>query len=524
MHGRASCPFIPLVASLVGLAIVGCNLLTGAENIVLRSKHDDDDSQAGSGGGGLAAGGGAAQGGSIGGGPVGGGGPTTDLAPADGVFLDEIAIFQGVKRPLMQGGSPASSSVPVVANRDALLRVYYHTDGSYNGAPVWARLTIGAGPPIDQALNLAGPSSEQSLSSTVNFDLAGALLPLGAAYSVQILQDAATVSGLNAAAQFPATGQETLATESSGPKVRLTLVPIQYNADGSGRVPDTGPGTVEAFRQGFFGRYPAPEVEVNVHSVMPWNSAVSAWGDGWDSLLTAVADLHSSVPAQQYLFGLFEPASSLGAFCGGGCVAGLGFVPDPSDVWGRTAIGLGFDTGLAVETALHEIGHTHGRYHAPCGGPDGVDPYYPYSGGKIGSWGYDLVANKLYSPTAYVDMMTYCSPTWLSDYTFSGLFDRIKFVNGAKIIVPEELINRHYDRVLVAANGSLSWLPSIQLEQPPMAESVPVEVLRNGVVETVDGQLYRFSDLPGGVLFVTQTAPIQALSVSLDGAVHSIGP
>ncbi len=78
-------------------------------------------------------------------------------------------------------------------------------------------------------------------------------------------------------------------------------------------------------------------------------------------------------------------------FCGGGCVAGLGMIGGSQDAYSRAAIGLGYSGEIATETAVHEIGHTHGRQHSPCGGAQGTDPAYPYQDGSIGVWGYDLL-------------------------------------------------------------------------------------------------------------------------------------
>ena len=38
----------------------------------------------------------------------------------------------------------------------------------------------------------------------------------------------------------------------------------------------------------------------------------------------------------------------------------------------------------SVNTAAHEVGHAHGREHAPCGGAQSTDPSFPYSNGGIG--------------------------------------------------------------------------------------------------------------------------------------------
>src|SRR5262249_33750936 len=156
--------------------------------------------------------------------------------------------------------------------------------------------------------------------------------------------------------------------------------------------------------------------------------------------------------------------STFNQFCAQGCVAGLGMIPANSqDSYSRAAVGVGYSGDMAWTTAIHEIGHTQGRSHAPCGGAQGVDPGFPDSQAGIGVWGYDLVSKQLISPTQGKDMMGYCDPYWISDYTYKGIFDRIKFVNNAEIFVPEELKNRTWERASIDGQGKLTWLDPITM-------------------------------------------------------------
>ena len=69
-------------------------------------------------------------------------------------------------------------------------------------------------------------------------------------------------------------------------------------------------------------------------------------------------------------------------------------------------------------TVAHELGHNLGVRHAPCGDPAGVDPDYPYPGATLGHPGYDYVDHRMPAPTSHRDLMSYCSPRWISDYNF----------------------------------------------------------------------------------------------------------
>ena len=68
----------------------------------------------------------------------------------------------------------------------------------------------------------------------------------------------------------------------------------------------------------------------------------------------------------------------------------------------------------------HEMGHNYSLRHAPCGGPAGVDPNYPYRNARLGPrQGWKFIENRFIDPKeTYYDLMSYCTPTSVSDYHF----------------------------------------------------------------------------------------------------------
>jgi hypothetical protein len=109
----------------------------------------------------------------------------------------------------------------------------------------------------------------------------------------------------------------------------------------------------------------------------------------------------------------------------------VGFVADPGSADFRAAVGVAFgeESQIAGETLPHEVGHNHGREHAPCGDAADVDPVYPYQGGLIGVWGYDRRDGSLLPPDL-ADIMGYCNPQWISDYTYQALLERVAELNA----------------------------------------------------------------------------------------------
>ena len=521
----------PALASV--LALTACNALTGVNDLEVRdgggTPRSSSSAATGSGGVGGVSGPSGTGGAS---GPSGSGGASSSTGPvmppvdplvgAQGVTLKDVAVYQGVKRPLVTGGAAAMSDIPIVAGRDALVRVFAQTDGSYDGKPVTARLHLGSGAPIEMVQPVGGAPSEDMLDSTLNFHVPGAAIVSGEDFSVELLQPG-NGGGDNASARFPSSGSAPLGARSSGAKLSIVLVPVAYDADGSGRVPDTSAAQIQAYKDMMFAVYPIPAIDITVHAPFPWPTKVGADGSGWGDLLGGVAALRQQdAPASDaYYYGIFDPADSFGGYCGGGCTAGLGYIIGAGDASFRAAIGLGYHE-VSEQTMAHEVGHNHGRNHAPCG--TSGDPSYPYPGAAIGDWGYDLVHGTLFAPDTTKDLMSYCGPSWVSDYTYKAFFDRLGQVNGASVVYPPEALDRTYERALVNADGTLSWLPPAALHTPPLSHPTPVTLSSAGGTVTAIGHYLPYDHLPGGV--IVWPAPQQAttvVSMTLDGNAMSLG-
>ncbi|MBE2249395.1 MAG: hypothetical protein IAE78_07575 [Myxococcus sp.] len=118
----------------------------------------------------------------------------------------------------------------------------------------------------------------------------------------------------------------------------------------------------------------------------------------WSAVLSEVSQVRRADGSARHYYG-FVRVGSFG-------VAGIGYLGQPT--------GIGRDDNAGV--AAHELGHNFGRPHAPCGGVAGADPSFPYAGGRIGSWGWN--GQSFMNPAQFVDLMSYCNPTWISDYTY----------------------------------------------------------------------------------------------------------
>jgi hypothetical protein len=434
--------------------------------------------------------------------------PATPLAA--GIKITQVALYQGLKTTLMKDGSAGvTREVPVVQGRDAVMRVFVEPDADFAERELKVRLELSSGSPIEVTITPTAASTEGNMASTANLDIPGDRIDGDTGWSVSLREAGNTkVAGSTEGAIFPGEGKHPFEAGDTGESLKVVLVPIKYNADGSGRLPDTGEAQVEKLRAFMFTLYPVRKVDITVGTEFPWSRAVGPDGSGWDQLLNAIVTYRQreGAPQNVYYYGLFAPASSLGAFCGGGCVAGLSpLAQSPTDDYARASIGLGYAGKVqsieAAGTFVHEVGHAHGRQHAPCGlFGQPSDRNYPHTDAEIGDWGFDLGLKKLVDPAGDSrDMMSYCTPNWISDYTYKALFDRIGIVNGlaAAYQVPPPNAHVRWKSVVVDGAGRVtSEGEPVTLKSPPRGE------LRT--MDHMSGHYYPFDHLPGGILLVPQ--------------------
>jgi hypothetical protein len=191
------------------------------------------------------------------------------------------------------------------------------------------------------------------------------------------------------------------------PTLNVTLVPIMQS--GNGLLGDVS--NPNAFLTATKKMHPLDAVNVAVRAPITTSTALQVDGTGWSTVLGELDAIRTVTDnSSRYYYGVAKVSYTSG-------VAGVAYVSGSSN---PERAALGWDhlpSGATV--AAHELAHNWGRNHAPCGSPQGVDGQYPHSNGSTGVYGIDVATLTLKPPTLG-DIMGYCDPKWIGDYTYKA--------------------------------------------------------------------------------------------------------
>ncbi len=301
---------------------------------------------------------------------------------------------------LTQAVQSRTHPVPLVAGGAALLRVFPTAQRAssagippvrarfyVNGTEVHTETIPGKSTPIPTEFD------ESSLDASANVEIPGSVVQPGLEMEIDIDPDGALDPGLGVARRIPETGR--LAVEVRAvPTLNLTVIPFLWSENPDSTILDVTTGMTAAdtlFRE-TRRLLPVTGMEVSDH-----DPVVSSTND--------ISELLRQVEAIRAMEG--------GAGHYMGMMNGLAGAAGLATVAGRVSVSVPEGTIMA-----HELGHNMSLLHTPCGNPPRVDTYYPYPDGSIGAWGYDFDAGTLVEPGNH-ELMGYCYPRWISDYSFS---------------------------------------------------------------------------------------------------------
>jgi hypothetical protein len=270
---------------------------------------------------------------------------------------------------------------------------------------------------------------------------------------------------------FPRGGPAPLATVTV-PVLRVRFVPIVLAAHGNatgavstGSMPDYLRTLLSVFPLGVVSTQVGAPLTTNASfGVPPSGGAAPFWQQVIQELdLARLADPEPDVN----WYGVVVPPPGFNFTSFGG----FSFVPVDGASTGpgtRTSASVQINwfnnPTQARDLVGHELGHTFGRRHAPCGGAGAPDMSYPVLGGTLEQAGHDVFAWATGIATSAQivaattgDVMGYCFPVWASAYTYRAVLE----FRGPPVVAVRQA--EPVTRVLVV-RGSISNGNTIALE------------------------------------------------------------
>lgn len=343
----------------------------------------------------------------------------TDLcAPSEGDFRAWLAGVEKQRVPvcpeesdrpivyLTQAVQSPTYPVPLVADEPALLRVFvtaprptsqripsvratFHLDGAE---------TYVAEIPAQTAF-LSTALNEGDLALSANAVIPGHIIRPGLEMVVEIDPEGAMDPRLGIERRIPGAGRAAVDVRQM-PPLDLTLIPFLWS-----EAPDS---TIV----GLIGEMAADpeghELLSHTHTLLPVADLQVTAHEPVMSSTDDPLELLYETRAIWVMEGRSGHYMGMNSNLGADGIRGVAYRP------GRTS----FSRPL-VRTIAHELGHNMSLAHARCGSPRQVDPDYPYEAGSIGAWGHDLREGGGLVPPGRPDLMSYCLPSWISDYHFS---------------------------------------------------------------------------------------------------------
>ena len=312
---------------------------------------------------------------------------------------------------LIQVAQSREFPVPLVANRQALLRVF----------PTAREATGESIPPVRASFYLDGtvvhvadipaksttiPTEvhEGSLATSANAEIPASIVQPGLEMVVEIDPDGTLDAALGVTKRIPEAGRMAIDVRAM-PTLDMTLVPFLWS-----EMPDSSILDIVE------GLSPEDELFWMTRTLLPVGDFDLAVHEPLLTSTNDVGTMHHESKAVWVMEGRqgHYVGTIAGEFTG---PRGLGSL-DTRVMF--TVLGPTIHDPEYV--MAHELGHTMSLLHTPCGGAGNQDPSYPYSNGSISGWGYDFRDGGSLVAPHNRDLMSYCGTGvwWISDYHFTN--------------------------------------------------------------------------------------------------------
>jgi hypothetical protein len=397
------------------------------------------------------------------------GDPEFRLVLARGISIDEVEINQGTRIPIGADGDWLDETQRLghlIAGRDALLRVHFTVDEGWVPREIEARLTLGLPDGTSRSLSTVAfiegnpmPGSNfGSLEGALWFslDAAGGHTAAGTTYQIELWETSSSGDALVEGRHTnPAAGPRPIGFEVAPLQIKVVLVPIEF----SGKVANLSAEIQAMLIDRLYEQNPVTEVLWEVHDPVVHAGNLNSLG----ALLPVLVELRNAEQADPNVY--YHAFLDVGGAAYGG-LSGISAVADDqrSDAANRVSATVlwSVNPALAAETFVHETGHAQGLHHVDCPNTEAATPdaSYPHADGRIGNAGFGVRRFVTYGPTDAFDYMSYCGPSWTSDWTWNKTYERIATLTAWDFEVDDDDPQLDAREVLVGAiypDGSREW-------------------------------------------------------------------
>ena len=330
---------------------------------------------------------------------------------------------------LTQSAQNYAGTIPLVQNRNGLLRVFVVANQPNTpAATVHVQLRIYPPSGLPSIIDLPPPvgmvsvptaPDESALGNSWNYSVPGGTILPG--FRIEAEVDPANV--VTESSETDNILGPPAPTVRIVPTLNVTFVPIIQKGIPIGRrvAGNVTTGNAASFLQVTKDMHPIDAYNAAVHAAYTTTTFDTLQRDNgnsaWGTILGEIDMLRATEGSSRHYYGVAKVSYSNG-------VAGVAYVSNPAALppqVARAALGWDYIASGSI-IAAHELGHNWARNHAPCGGPSGLDPNYPRADGTTGGYGYEMSTGTLEPPTS-TDIMGYCDPKWISEYTYSAVLN-----------------------------------------------------------------------------------------------------
>lgn len=361
-------------------------------------------------------------------------------------------------------------TVPLVAGRDAYVRVFVVADRANTAAPA-VRVRLYQGETLRETLTIPADGAsvptavdQGNLAASWDVKVPASMIQPGLRMVADVDPSGAVAESNEGDNTFPANGTPVALNVAAIPPLKVRFVPIHQRANGLvGRI-------TEANKHDFMTMtrklHPIPGYDADVRAPFTVEGlSLDPVGNSWLGLVTELNAVRVAEGSDRYYYGVVQTE-----YAGGGVVGIAANIPS------RTSLGWDRPSD-AAETVAHELGHNLGRFHAPCGGAGGADPGYPYQLGLIGVYGMDVETGELKAPIEHTDIMGYCDAKfWISDYNYTGIFNFLRSTTAASTAAQSSLLVWGSIR-----DGRVVLEPAFQVTTRPALPAAPGPYTVEGV-------------------------------------------